>query len=440
MSYRLFPSASGPGSSTTFTGSIILGTLFEVTSPGMVLQGYWYWRADSSQAATANFALWKATSFQHGSLVANSAVSISGMTVGQWNYVALATPIALTVNTAYKAQVGVVNNFLDSKPYFGAGGTAAAGITNGPLFAFSDAAGSAPDAYNDNQSTYGIGSSDPTAAYTANTDTGFNCWVDVQVDFTGGAAPLYPAVQPARAKLPQQPLLRGRAVSGEGAPVRNPSAGPVFTQAVQAVRARLPQQPAGAGAIRGRIVSGKGAPVQNPFPAVTGPPFYPRTFIRAQLPLPRRGACRVMRFGPVPVNPSQGPVFTQATSPVRARTHLPPRGRTASNPGAPVQNPLPPTTGPVFRPVTSPARIRPSLPPRGRITSCSGVPARNPAAGPAVYPLHGPIGLAWRAPGPYRKGRTAGSPGGPVANTPAAAITFTYGIPYFEWEYGTPHF
>ena len=201
MSYRIFPSTSGPGASTSFSGTIVLGTLFKVTQPGMQLDGYWYWRADSTQQATANFALWKATGAGTGTLVASSAVTTTTMVVGQWNFVALASPVALTSGTAYKAQVGVTNNFLDSKPYFGSGGAGSAGITNGPLFCFSDSAGTAADTYNDNQCTYALSTNDPTSVYGTQTDTGFNCWVDVQVSIAVGR-PMVPVPRryPARGR------------------------------------------------------------------------------------------------------------------------------------------------------------------------------------------------------------------------------------------------
>ncbi len=217
--------------------------------------------------------------------------------------------------------------------------------------------------------------------------------------------PFSPAVQAVRARLPLQPLLRGRASSNAGAPVRNPSAGPVFRQADQPVRARTPL-PA-----RGRTASSSGGPVRNPVPSGTGPVFVQRTFIRAQLPLSRRGTCRAIRFGPLPANPSQGPVFTPAVTPARARTPLPPRGRTASNPGGPVQNPVPGVTGPPFFPFRSPVRVHPVLPPRGRIASSPGTPVRNPSPGPVFRQATEPARA--RVPQVFSKGRTSANPGNP---------------------------
>ena len=86
-------------------------------------------------------------------------------------------------------------------------------------------------------------------------------------------SPFYPATSPVRARLPQQPVLRGRSASNTGAPVRNPTTGPVFRQKPSPVQARFPL-PA-----RGRVASNKGAPF---VPATSGPPVYPQGRIRPQ--------------------------------------------------------------------------------------------------------------------------------------------------------------
>lgn len=190
MTYRLFPSTNGPASSTSFGPGIIVGTLFKVTTTGVVLQGYWFWRCDSGQASSASFALWQATGTGTGSLVSNSTASISGMVAGQWNYVALGTPLALTSGTAYKVQVGFTGNFPQTQNQFGSGQPFAAGITQGPLFAFSDSGGSAPDSFGDTQCSFSTGNSDPTSGYVTTANSSWNCWADVQVsDPPAGVTP-----------------------------------------------------------------------------------------------------------------------------------------------------------------------------------------------------------------------------------------------------------
>src|SRR6185503_3893823 len=171
----------------------------------------------------------------------------------------------------------------------------------------------------------------------------------------------YPAVQALHAKLPLQPLLRGRTYSNDGAPVQNPSTGPVFRQKTFPVQATdsLPR--------RGRTYSNPGGPVQNPPPVVVGPVFYPKNYpARIRPSLPIRGRTYGNAGAPVR-NPSAGPVFRQKTFPVQSADPLPRKGRVYSNPGGPVQNPPPVVIGPVFYPRHDPARIRITQPPRGRV-------------------------------------------------------------------------
>ena len=283
-----------------------------------------------------------------------------------------------------------------------------------------------------------------------------------------------PAVQALRARLPQQPLLRGRMASVWGAPVQNPTTGPVFTQGTSPVRSHPQPPPRGRaagnrgtqvkapssgpalhpqGLVRGRILqtfskgraaSNPGAPVHNPTsgpvfrqatsPARTrvpqvfskgrvssnpgtpvtvtasGPVFRQRNLVKAQLPLPRRGTCRAIGFYPPVANPTAGPVFYPATSPIRARFPLPPRGRTSSNAGAPV---VTSTTGPRFHPATSPIRARiPQNAPRGRIEFNAGAPVENPAAGPVFQQKTSPARIRPALP---PRGRVAFNKGAPVS-------------------------
>ena len=273
--------------------------------------------------------------------------------------------------------------------------------------------------------------------------SGFGCAIGCNGAPVRNPAPgpqFSPATSPARAKLPPQPVLRGRSASSAGAPVRNPP--PVFTQKTSPSRARILPPP------RGRAYAS--VIVRVTVPQVPAP-FYPKTSpVRAQLPLPLRGKCRAVspftitlpagvsapfyaRVQPVravipqtaprgrvsagkgaPVrNPQPGPAFRQATSPARARVPQTfSRGRAAGNPGAPVRNPVP---GPVFAQKTWPVQAPDPLPKRGRVYGISsGGPLRNPAQGPvfpaAVRPARAPV------PQVFSKGRASGNPGGPQRN------------------------
>jgi hypothetical protein len=178
--YRVFPSATGPGSSQSYTGPLVQGMHFEVTSGGLWLEGYYYWRADSGQGAAPSWALWQGTGSAAGTVVAGGGVSQSGGLTGQWNAVSLGTPLALSQGVPYMIVCGQANNFSQTLSYFSSG-PGAAGITNGPLFAFSDPGGSAPDVFGDPQCPFNTGTSVPSGVYPATSNTAYNPWLDLLV-------------------------------------------------------------------------------------------------------------------------------------------------------------------------------------------------------------------------------------------------------------------
>ena len=223
-SYRLMDGVGGrpgggsgtalPSSSVTYTNPITVSTGFEVTQGTMYLQGYWYYLADSGQPTTPqSFCLWQVVSTDiaasGGLFVAGSQVTSGTLSLG-WNYVPYATPLALTPNTPYRAQTGMTGNFLNTASQYGTGNPYSAGITNGPLFAYSDASGSAPfppwtaGGGAQPQSAYSTASADPTATYAAVGNSSFLSWLDVQVTDVAPAGgsyriwPNYPAGGPLR--------------------------------------------------------------------------------------------------------------------------------------------------------------------------------------------------------------------------------------------------
>ena len=150
---------------------------------------------------------------------------------------------------------------------------------------------------------------------------------------------------------------------------------------------------------------------------------------------------------PLSITTTAGPVVP--SGPARARITPPPRGRTWSNPGGPVRNPvapapvypphgpvqaklpppprrgrmgaawgvtlfLNPQAGPGFTQATAPARARITPPRRGRIASNPGVRVVVPPGPPKIYPLQGPV-RARIAP-PFSKGRVSSSRGAPLRN------------------------
>jgi len=193
--YRLMDGVSGrpgvgssgtqpPASSTAFGGVITVGTAFGVTQGAMYLQGFWWYRADSSQSGSAqSFCLWQ-VSPSGGLLVPGSQITSGALSIG-WNYVPYLTPLALTPNASYKAQTGFSGNFPGTTNQFATGNPYSAGITNGPLTAYSAQSGSNPFpawlGAATIQGSYSSATADPTAVYASSDDDSFNCWLDVQV-------------------------------------------------------------------------------------------------------------------------------------------------------------------------------------------------------------------------------------------------------------------
>ena len=190
--YRLMDGVSGrpgagssgtqpPASSTSYSGSYLAGLGFEVTEYTW-LEGFWWYVADSSQSQSAQtFCLWQAYSAADtGILVAGTTVTSGTLSTG-WNYVALSTPVPLSPGIPYHAQTGFSNNFPLTQNQFGSGNPYSAGITNGPLFAYSSGSGSAHDPWGNAQMPYSTSTSDPAASFAVLNDENDNLWLDVQV-------------------------------------------------------------------------------------------------------------------------------------------------------------------------------------------------------------------------------------------------------------------
>lgn len=185
--YRLF-SANGPAVATTYSGPLVIGVSFEVTYatlPAVYLQGYWWWVCNSGQpTAPQKFALWTRSSATAGTYVSSSVVTSGTLIAGQWNFVPT-TLTQLTSGTEYVAVTGflsgpgfplTVNQFGATEPY-------AAGITSGPLLAYSSTSGSAPDAFSSPQEVFGTSGTDPTVSFPNQGFQDGNFYMDVQVTY-----------------------------------------------------------------------------------------------------------------------------------------------------------------------------------------------------------------------------------------------------------------
>ncbi len=198
--YRLWPSTSGPSSPSNYSGNFISGVAFCVTAEAW-FTGYWWWVCPSGQSVSAvKAALWCVGYETEVTpvVVPGSVVTSGTLTAGQWNYIPLATPIALSVGgssgmspavtgpspATYVAAVGCNGSFPDTNNYWGTGQTEPDGITAGPLTAFSGKSASMPAPWPGNsaqpQGCFSIAGSDPSVTFPGSASNTDNLWVDVQ--------------------------------------------------------------------------------------------------------------------------------------------------------------------------------------------------------------------------------------------------------------------
>ena len=190
--YRLFPSTNGPSSPSSYSGSFLAGVLFEVTTGGCYFDGYWWWVCPSGQPTGAQtFALWQVWNDGLGTLISSATVTASSLTAGQWNYVPLTTPVPLAIGACYNACTGFTGGFPNTNYQYGSGDPYGAGITNGPLTAFSDQSGSAPAPFSNSQGLFGVSSSNPAADMPGEGYDSANFWMDLQVGTTAPAGSTY---------------------------------------------------------------------------------------------------------------------------------------------------------------------------------------------------------------------------------------------------------
>jgi hypothetical protein len=203
--YRLFPSTNGPSTAVPYGGDFLAGVLFQVTSGATWLDGYWWWVCPSGQPLSPQtFALWAIYNVATGVLVPAATATSGPLTPGQWNFVPLATPVALAPGACYSVCTGFAGGFSETDNQFGAGGPYGGGITNGPLTAFSDQSGSLPAPFSMSQGGYSVAGTDPTVYMAAEGHNSANFWMDLQVTTSPPAGTSY-RLWPSYPRLPGVP-------------------------------------------------------------------------------------------------------------------------------------------------------------------------------------------------------------------------------------------
>ena len=153
-------------------------------------------------------------------------VTSGTLTAGQWNYVPLPAPIQLSIGNVggvgaaiYEVATGFTGSFPDTNSQFGPGDPYAAGITNGPLFGYSDQGASAPcpASAGSFQGAFGVSGTDPSVTLPNQGSSSSNFWIDLQVSDTAPAGytgsyrlwPNFPTVFPTQPTIDTQSQTMG---------------------------------------------------------------------------------------------------------------------------------------------------------------------------------------------------------------------------------------
>lgn len=195
--YRLFSATNGPSSPVSYGGPFLAGVLFQVTTGGVWFEGYWWWVCNTGQSTSAQkFALWAVYADGTAALVPAATVTSGSLTAGQWNYTPLAAPLPLAIGACYNVCTGFTGSFPNTNGQFGANEPYSAGITSGPLSAFSDLSGTSPAPFSMTQGVFSTAGVDPAVNMPAQGFGSGNFWMDLQVTDTppaGSASRLWPS-------------------------------------------------------------------------------------------------------------------------------------------------------------------------------------------------------------------------------------------------------
>ena len=121
--YRLFPAINGQASPINYGGPFLAGVVFKVSTAGGWFDGYWWWVAASGQSTgPQKFALWQPYNLNNGALIPGSTVTSGQLAAGQWNYIPLPAPLALSPGVPYIAATGFTGPFPDGNNQYNSAG------------------------------------------------------------------------------------------------------------------------------------------------------------------------------------------------------------------------------------------------------------------------------------------------------------------------------
>ncbi len=139
--HRLFGHLKGPKTAVpTGRAGLVTSLIFEVTTGGCWLEGYWLWVCHTGQStAPQKFTLWilyqGADYVNTGEIVADTTVTSRKLVPGRWNFVPLPHAVPLSIATVYQLETGAIGGVPLTQKMWGPGDRWAKGVTNGPLFA-----------------------------------------------------------------------------------------------------------------------------------------------------------------------------------------------------------------------------------------------------------------------------------------------------------------
>ena len=193
---KLQQTTNGPASGISYSGNLIAGLQFYVktsigTQTGLWCYGFWIWVQNGTNpnpTAPCQCALWQFANLGTGGGPTSAFIAsvLSQTLVPGWNLILLPTPVELTPNANYIAEVAVNGNFNDTFNQFGTGDPLN-GITKGPLVPITGAnkgwgVNTYPNQQNGLFSTLG---NDPRIQVCSQADSSgdnfSNFWVDVLI-------------------------------------------------------------------------------------------------------------------------------------------------------------------------------------------------------------------------------------------------------------------
>jgi hypothetical protein len=135
--YRLFRTKKGPAIATpTGKAGLVTGLVFEVTTGGCWLEGYWLWVCEKGQSTKPQeFALWipyPTMDAPKGVLIPSGTVTSKKLVPGKWNYIPLPAPLPLPISTYFVLETAAVGGVPVTG---GVWNPAKPGAVDGPLLA-----------------------------------------------------------------------------------------------------------------------------------------------------------------------------------------------------------------------------------------------------------------------------------------------------------------